>query len=124
LIRIQHVAINVTSEEVLAEAEEFYKTLGGIPLSRPPMLEQDTPGRWLAFGETQLHLLVGEPLPKGAHFALHAGERFDEILQTLVAMGAKMRSGRLLWGSRRCFVTDPAGNQIELFEDPPPSDPL
>ncbi|MGH2771592.1 MAG: VOC family protein [Actinomycetota bacterium] len=122
-LHIQHIAVNIASEEQLSEAEAFYTMLGGIPLKRPPVLEADTPGGWLGFGDTQLHLLVGKPLPEGAHFALHLGERYDEIVEAARKAGAFKRQARPMWGARRCFVTDPSGNLIELFESPPPSEP-
>lgn len=122
--RIQHVTVCVPSANTLSAAESFYASLGGIPLARPPLLEEDTPGRWLGFGDTQLHLLVGDPLPTSAHFAIELGDRFDAVLAALAGLGAEMRQARDLWGGRRVFVHDPAGNLIELFDRPPESRPL
>lgn len=119
-MRIQHVTITVSSAEALGEVEAFYIGMGGVPLSRPPLLEQDTPGRWLGFGETQLHLIVGDAMPKTAHVALDLGADFDRVTEAL----SEARPGRDLWGGRRTFVRDPTGNLIELFDRPPPSEPL
>lgn len=108
---------------MLPSAEAFYARLGGVPLARPPLLEADTPGRWLAFGETHLHLLVGDPLPPTAHFALLAGDAYEVVLDALSRAGVEVRPGRPLWDARRSFVRDPAGNLVELFDRPPPAEP-
>lgn len=120
--RIQHVTITVPAEEMLPEVEEFYTTLGGVPLIRPPKLVLDTPGHWLGFGETQLHLVLGDPVAPPAHFALDLGEDYDRVIESLRRSGAHLRAARALWGARRSFVGDPAGNRVELLERPPPSD--
>ena len=117
------MTVTVPSEELIASAQGFYERLGGVPLVRPPMLEADTPGCWLGFDGTQVHLIVGEAEPGPAHFALDLGERYDGVLEELNAAGVDRRDARKLWGARRCFVRDPAGNLVELFESPPESTP-
>jgi catechol 2,3-dioxygenase-like lactoylglutathione lyase family enzyme len=123
-MRIQHVTVTVPSEEVLPEVEAFYRELGGVILRRPPALAEDTPGRWIGFGETQLHLIVGDSMPKTAHFALDIGKEYDRVVETIVPRASDSRTARDLWGGRRTFVRDPVGNLIELFDRPPPTDPL
>ncbi|MGH9267311.1 MAG: VOC family protein, partial [Acidimicrobiales bacterium] len=100
----------------------FYVGLGAVRLVRPPLLEVDTPGRWLGFGDTQLHLLVGEALPPNAHLALDLGSDFERALEALARSGAEIKPGRHHWEARRSFVRDPAGNLVELFDRPPPSE--
>ncbi len=90
---------------------------------RPSALEADTPGYWFGFGETQLHVVPGEPVPEPAHFALDLGEAYDSVLDELRGSGAKVRTARDLWGGRRSFVHDPAGNLFEVFDRPPESTP-
>lgn len=121
--RIQHVTVTVPSEEVIPATRAFYMCLGGIPLIRPEMLVEDTPGCWLGFGETQVHVIVGEAQPGPGHFALDAGDEFDATLERLAETGVRRRDARHLWGARRCFVRDPAGNLVELFESAPDSVP-
>lgn len=118
---LQHVTVTVPSEEMLPEVERFYRHLGGVPLVRPEMLAADTPGAWLGFESgTQVHLIVGESDPGPAHFALDVGDAYAAVLERLEQAGVGRRDARQSWGARRCFLTDPAGNLVELFERPPP----
>jgi catechol 2,3-dioxygenase-like lactoylglutathione lyase family enzyme len=122
---LQHVTVTVPDEAVIGPAEAFYRTLGGVPLRRPARLAADTPGCWLGFGAgTQVHVIVGDPPARQAHFALDLGNRYDDVLAALAAAGLPVRTARDLWGGRRSFVKDPAGNLIEVFDRPPPSEPL
>lgn len=121
--RIQHVTVTVPSEEMIDATAGFYVLLGGVRLVRPEMLAADTPGCWLGFDSTQVHLIVGDAAPGKAHFALDLGEEYDVTLQRLSDDGVGLREARRSWGARRCFVRDPAGNLVELFEAPPESKP-
>lgn len=121
--RIQHVTVTVPSEDLIEPVAAFYEQLGGRRLVRPDMLVADTPGCWLGFGPTQVHLIVGKAQPGKGHFALDASGEYDEVLDRLTEQGVDRRDARRLWGARRCFVRDPAGNLIELFESPPDSVP-
>lgn len=121
--RIQHVTVTVPSEEMIDAAARFYALLGGVRLVRPEMLAADTPGCWLGFDSTQVHLIVGDSQPGKAHFALDLGGEYDATLQRLSDNGVGRREARRSWGARRCFVRDPAGNLVELFEAPPESTP-
>lgn len=118
------MTVTVPSEELIGPAEAFYRMLGGIPLRRPPRLVEDTPGCWLGFGGgTQVHVVLGDPAATQAHFALDLGDGYDDVLATVDAAGALVRHARDLWGGRRSFAKDPAGNLVELFDRPPPSEP-
>ncbi|MGH2703627.1 MAG: hypothetical protein ACRDJ4_00585 [Actinomycetota bacterium] len=117
------MTVTVPNEDVLPEVEAFYRDLGGVVLVRPPALVADTPGSWIGFGETQLHLIVGDPMPKTAHVALDIGNAYDRVVEAIVPRAADSRTARNLWGGRRTFVRDPVGNLVELFDRPPPSDP-
>ena len=116
MARIQHVTITVPDAGLLPAVEAFYNTLGGTSQKRPPQLEADTPGRWLGFESTQVHLVLGSPVAEPAHFALDLGDSFDAVLARLADQEVEIREARKLWGARRCFVKDPAGNLVELFE--------
>jgi len=122
--RIQHVTVTFASEELLEALESFYLRLGGTMLVRPPALEADTPGRWFGFGELQLHLVPGPGIAAPAHFAIELAGDYQQVTQGIAQNGLPIRQGRDLWGSPRCFVHDPAGNLIELFESAPPSVPI
>jgi catechol 2,3-dioxygenase-like lactoylglutathione lyase family enzyme len=119
MARVQHVTITVPDEGLLPAVESFYLGLGGISQKRPPKLEADTPGRWLGFENTQVHLVIGAPVAEPAHFALDLGHRFDAVIAALADQRVEVRRARDLWGARRCFVKDPAGNLVELFERAP-----
>jgi catechol 2,3-dioxygenase-like lactoylglutathione lyase family enzyme len=119
--RIHHVTVTVPTEDDIAAGQAFYEMFGGIPLVRPAMLAADTPGCWLGFDDTQVHLIVGEAEPGPAHLAIDVGDRYDAILDRLSEAGVDRRDARKSWGARRCFVRDPAGNLVELFEAPPDS---
>jgi len=123
MARIQHVTVTVPSKDMVAAARDFYRMLGGVPLQRPPMLVADTPGCWLGFGDTQVHVIVGEAEPGPGHFAMDVGTEYGAIVDRLTQVGIGRRDARRLWGARRCFVRDPAGNLVELFEQAPPSNP-
>jgi catechol 2,3-dioxygenase-like lactoylglutathione lyase family enzyme len=121
MARVQHVTITVPDEGLLPEVESFYLVLGGTSQTRPPKLQADTPGRWLGFENTQVHLVIGIPVAEPAHFALDLGDRFDQVTAVLKDQQVEVRKARDLWGARRCFVKDPAGNLVELFDRPPDS---
>jgi hypothetical protein len=123
-VSVQHVTVTVPEPGLIPAEEGFFRLLGGIGLVRPPALAADTPGCWMGFGGgTQVHIVVGGPAAAEAHFALHLGDRYDGVLSALRAAAVPVRTARDLWGGRRSFVRDPAGNLVELFDVPPPSQP-
>jgi catechol 2,3-dioxygenase-like lactoylglutathione lyase family enzyme len=123
-VSVQHVTLTVPDPRLVPHVERFLRLLGGVDLIRPPALVADTPGCWMGFGEgTQVHVVPGSPPAPEAHFALHLGDRYDGVLEALRAASVPVRMARDLWGGRRSFVRDPAGNLIELFDIPPPSRP-
>ena len=121
MARVQHVTITVPDEGLLPAVESFYNVLGGVSQTRPVELAADTPGRWLGFENTQVHLIIGAPVAEPAHFALDLGEEFDSVRAKLSDLEVAIWEARDLWGARRYFVRDPAGNLVELFEKSPES---
>jgi len=114
-----HVAIPVTD---LGAARDFYCGLLGFDeLPRPDF---GFPGMWLRVGDLQLHFIevddMGPPRKGFPHFALHVPtEAFDPTVAALQAGGAAFvgePSSRVDFGTTvlAAFVTDPAGNVIEL----------
>ena len=113
-----HVAIAVDD---LAAARRFYcDTLGFEEVERPDL---GIPGMWLAVGDLQLHFLETDVLPtpgKGfPHFALYIPtESYHDTLQALNDAGVRVApaQSRDDWGTTvwQTFLTDPAGNVIEL----------
>jgi catechol 2,3-dioxygenase-like lactoylglutathione lyase family enzyme len=117
-----HVAIAVDD---LAAARAFYCGVFGFEeLPRPDF---GFPGMWLGVGDLQLHFIETDELPtpgKGLpHFALYVPtEHFAETMEALRAAGAPFLgepSSRVDFGTTTvwaAFVTDPAGNVIELTD--------
>jgi len=117
-----HVAIAVDD---LDAARAFYCGIFGFEeLPRPDF---GFPGMWLGVGDLQLHFVETDVLPspgKGfPHYALHVPtERFDRTMAALDAAGVPFLgapSERVDFGTttvRAAFVTDPAGNVIELTD--------
>jgi len=100
------------------EAEAFYAGILRLPvLEKPPVLAARG-GRW--FGNAsgvQVHLGAEEgfrPAEK-AHPAL-AVEGLDALVGALTAAGYPVRWDSELEGVRRCYVSDPFGNRIELID--------
>ena len=114
-----HVAIAVDD---LAAAKDFYGGIFGFEqLPRPDF---GFPGMWFALGDLQLHLVETDELPtpgKGfPHYALYVPtERYEETVQALRSAGVRFLGeptsrhdpDMTVW---QAFVTDPAGNAIEL----------
>ena len=116
-----HVAVSVTDVEA---ARRFYcDVLGFEELPRPDF---GFPGAWLRVGSLQLHLgQVDEMKPAAGfpHFALHVPtEEFHATVEGLRAAGVTFLgepSSRVDFGTTTvwaAFITDPAGNVIELTD--------
>lgn len=116
-----HVAVSVTDVE---EASRFYcDVLGFEELPRPDF---GFPGAWLRVGSLQLHLGQVDAMKPGAgfpHFALHVPtEEFQATVDGLRAAGVTFLgepSSRVDFGTTTvwaAFITDPAGNVIELTD--------
>jgi glyoxylase I family protein len=114
-----HVAISVTD---LDAAREFYcGILGFEELPRPDL---GVPGMWLWVGDQQLHFIETDEMPVLGggfpHYALHVPtDAFDSTIEALRAAGVSFLgepSSRVDFGTTvlAAFVSDPAGNFIEL----------
>jgi glyoxylase I family protein len=116
-----HVAISVTDVDA---ARRFYcELLGFEELPRPDF---GFPGAWLRVGSLQLHLgQVDEMKPSAGfpHFALYVPtDEFHTTVESLRAAGVQFLgepssrvdfSTTTVWAA---FITDPAGNVIELTD--------
>ena len=116
-----HVAIAVTN---LEEARRFYcEIFGFAELARPDF---GVDGMWLRVGDLQLHFIETDVMPISGpgfpHFAVCVpSDAWDETLAALVDAGIEFLMGpseRSDFGVpvRAVFVTDPAGNVIELTD--------
>ncbi len=114
---IDHVqlAIPADAEE---RARRFYRDLLGMAeIPKPPQLAKRG-GCWFESGSVQIHLGVeAEFRPaRKAHPALRCGN-YDELTAKLRSAGIEVTPDNLIPGVRRCHISDPFGNRIELISD-------
>jgi catechol 2,3-dioxygenase-like lactoylglutathione lyase family enzyme len=124
ITRINHMAFNVAGK--VAESREFYTKLLGIPEvpivfpGRPTTVGSDM-AFWIQNQRTQMHLIgipkKGEPRePFNTHVSWFV-EDLDVALGEIQAAGLEFRQmgeglARIVW------ISDPAGNTVELQQDP------
>jgi catechol 2,3-dioxygenase-like lactoylglutathione lyase family enzyme len=116
--RILHASVNVSGK--LAEAGAFYRDLLGLEVAERPEIP-GVGGTWFAVGDGQVHLVDAPSRgagidPTGHHFCLGVDD-ISEALAELEARGIEhvtARQGEVL----QVWVTDPAGNTIELQQLP------
>ena len=111
---VHHVSINV--DDVDAALDFYVGKLGLTPRSDRPHFPFG--GAWLDVGTSggQVHLIEGDPpRPAGQHFAI----RVDDLAATvseLRASGVSVTDPSPVGTSLQSFLSDPAGNQVELHE--------
>lgn len=109
---VHHVSVNVS--DVAAGVAFYTGVLGGV-------LRDDRPdlgigGAWLDFGGQQVHL-VEAPVPTnaGQHFALRVTD-LDATVDELRAKGVSVGDPMSVGSNRQTFLSDPAGNTVELHQ--------
>lgn len=114
---IHHVSINVPDIEA---AFRFYTdVLGFTPRDDRPDFAFG--GAWLDAGGQQLHLVEGDaPDAKGQHFAVLVDD-LDATVAELRDRGVEVADPFPVGDgpARQTFLSDPAGNQIELHQTAP-----
>ncbi len=120
--RILHHSVNVEGQ--LPETAEFYERLGLGSLPRPDI--PGVGGRWLAAGDAQVHLVDAPagpaPIrPTGPHVCF-AVDDLDGAIAELDRDGITYRRGTQ-GDVVQIWVADPAGNTVELQQDPGPARP-
>jgi catechol 2,3-dioxygenase-like lactoylglutathione lyase family enzyme len=118
--RFHHVSVN-TSGTDLGALVAFYGGLFGLPDEPRPEIP-GVAGHWHAVGDQQLHLVAAAPAgtgidPTGPHFCL-AVEDLDDAIAELDARGIAYARAVQGAGIVQVWITDPAGNTIELQQDP------
>jgi catechol 2,3-dioxygenase-like lactoylglutathione lyase family enzyme len=115
--RIHHVNVVIptgTTEQAVA----FYADVLGLTRVPKPDDGPRSTGAWLDVApRMQVHLSErdGQPHPD-AHFGIVVDD-FDGLRRRLADAGAPWTDQEPLFGGRRGFTRDPAGNRIELIED-------
>lgn len=116
---IEHVSFNVTSSQAQSCAG-FYELLGFVRTEPPAGLGERS--IWLTHGGSSIHLMfrdldgndVANSDPGAGHVALVV-ENYDATVGALRAAGTMIDERSAYWGSPRCYVSDPAGNRVELM---------
>jgi catechol 2,3-dioxygenase-like lactoylglutathione lyase family enzyme len=112
---IDHVQVAMPAGEE-ARAREFYGGLLGMTeLAKPPKLAKDG-GCWFGSGVVQIHVGVDAEFraAQKAHPALRCCD-FEALTARLRAAGVEIREDDRIPGVRRCHISDPFGNRIELI---------
>jgi len=116
MTRLHHVNVVVPpgrTESVVP----FYADVLGLTRVDKPVSGVAPEGAWFDIADgAQLHVSerVGER-HADAHFGLVVDD-FDAVLQRLSEIGADWTEQADLFGGRRGFTRDPAGNRVELLE--------
>jgi catechol 2,3-dioxygenase-like lactoylglutathione lyase family enzyme len=114
--RIDHVQLAMPAGEE-ARARGFYRGLVGMTeIPKPPELAKRG-GCWFSSGEVEIHLGIDgnfRPAQK-AHPALCCRD-YDELVGRLRAANIEVIDDTNLPGLRRCHISDPFGNRIELID--------
>jgi catechol 2,3-dioxygenase-like lactoylglutathione lyase family enzyme len=117
--RVHHVSVNTNGVDV-GEVASFYRDVLGLGDADRPDIP-GIPGHWHPVGEAQLHL-VGAP-PRGTridstghHFCVAVTD-LEEAITELDARGIEYQRAVQGEGTVQIWITDPAGNTIELQQD-------
>lgn len=115
-MRLQHANVVIprgSTEEVAA----FYVSVLGLRRIDKPAVLAGRGGAWLDVdGYAQVHLSERDGAThEDSHFALVVDD-FDAVLATLAEHGAPWTEQEDVFGGRRGFTRDPAGNRVELIE--------
>ncbi|HEX4215062.1 MAG TPA: glyoxalase [Candidatus Dormibacteraeota bacterium] len=115
LPRLDHVQLAMP-----AGAEDRLRPFYGpgldlVEVAKPPVLAARG-GLWYRRGELELHLGVDEDFrpARKAHPAIVVAD-LDAVVARLQAQSRTVRFDEDLPGVRRCHVSDPVGNRIELI---------
>ncbi|MDQ0271617.1 VOC family protein [Cytobacillus purgationiresistens] len=98
-------------------ARAFFGGVLGLEEIEKPEELRKRGGVWFGFGKYQIHIGIEEPFSpaKKAHPAFEI-ENINELKSHLSEKGIHFIEDDLLPGAKRCFVSDPFGNRIELLE--------
>ena len=111
-LAVHHVSINVDDVDA---AVDFYVGVLGLH-SRSDRPDFGFGGAWLDAGGQQVHLIEGQvPKGNGEHFAILVAD-LDASINELRDRDIEVSDASPVGSSRQAFLTDPAGNLIELHQ--------
>jgi glyoxylase I family protein len=111
---LHHVSIN---DDDVPAARDFYIRVLGLT-ERADRPDFSFGGAWLDAGDQQVHLIEADVPPSmGQHFALAVTD-LDAVVAELRALSVPVTDPVPVGPGRQAFVTDPAGNRVELQEPP------
>ena len=107
---LHHVSINVPD---VPQALSFYVEVLGLT-ERSDRPDFGFAGAWLDVGGQQIHLIEAPtPAALGQHLALQVAD-IDGAVADVRAAGVEVSDPRPVGTGRQAFLTDPAGNGVEL----------
>jgi catechol 2,3-dioxygenase-like lactoylglutathione lyase family enzyme len=117
--RFHHVSVN-SNNTPLDDMVGFYRDVLGLG-DRPRPEIPGIPGHWHAVGDQELHLVGAPPSgpgidPTGHHYCV-AVDDLDAAITELEARGIEYLRAVQGGGTVQIWITDPAGNTIELQQD-------
>jgi glyoxylase I family protein len=111
---LHHVSINVRD---VPAARAFYVDVLGLA-ERADRPDFSFDGAWLDAGNQQVHLIEADVPPSmGQHFALAVAD-LDATVAELRGLGVDVTDPVPVGPGRQSFLSDPAGNRIELQQPP------
>jgi glyoxylase I family protein len=115
-LAVHHVSINVDDVDA---AVAFYVGVLGLAQRQDRPADLGVGGAWLDAGAQQVHLIdAPPPTARGQHFALLVDD-LDSAVGELRAREVKVSDPAPVGRSRQSFLSDPAGNLIELHQAAP-----
>ncbi len=116
-LAIDHVQLAMPPAAEEKARRFFINVLGMQEIAKPAALAKRG-GCWFASGEVQIHLGVEDDFrpAKKAHPALRC-RQYTALLESLRGHGIEVTEADDLPGVRRCHISDPFGNRIELVSD-------
>jgi catechol 2,3-dioxygenase-like lactoylglutathione lyase family enzyme len=117
-MRIHHVNVVVRPGQT-DSVVSFYVDVLGLRRTTKPTEGVAQSGAWFDVDDrTQVHVSEreGDVHPQ-SHFGLVVDD-YDAVLTRVAASGASFEEQADIFGGRRGFTRDPAGNRVELLEPP------
>jgi catechol 2,3-dioxygenase-like lactoylglutathione lyase family enzyme len=117
--RFHHVSVNSNDTSIEAMVDFYGDVLGLDDAERPDI--PGVPGHWHVVGDQELHLVGAPPVgpgidPTGHHYCV-AVEDLDAAIAELEERGIEYLRAVQGASTVQIWITDPAGNTIELQQE-------